>query len=181
MLHVMPALSVLNPQASDQGFHDWSHAPEASNSTSIPTAGTLQLVRLRARRGVTVSSVCVYVTVAGATLTAGGNFAGLYDSTGTRLGVTADQATAWASTGLKSMALTTPAVVADDHCYVGLFWTGTTGPSLARATATVSNANLSAPSLRYATANTGLTTALPATFGAQTAANVAIWAAIIGS
>src|SRR6185312_9531310 len=39
-------------------------------------------------------------------LTSGQNFAAVYDNTGTRIGVTADQTTPWASTGLKQMALT---------------------------------------------------------------------------
>lgn len=58
--------------------------------------------------------------------------------------------------------------------------TATTGPSFERygALAAMTNVGLSSPNLESATANTGLTTAPPNPFGAQTSAATTNWVAL---
>jgi hypothetical protein len=75
----------------------------------------------------------VYVVTAGSSLTSGQNFAALYDSSKNLVGITADQATAWGTTGEKVMALTTPYVVTAPGLFKGAMWSvGTTPPAFAR-------------------------------------------------
>ncbi len=58
---------------------------------------------------VTVANFELGISVAGATLTASQNFAGIYNASGALIAKTADQATAWQSTGMKTAALTAEA------------------------------------------------------------------------
>lgn len=168
------------PQPGDHGLAGWTFDPaEMQGATILPTAGRLELARFRAA-GSLITNILATVTVAGGTLTAGRNFAALYTDAGALLAATADQATAWGTTGLKTMALTAPQVVTPGAFYrVGVFANGTTLPTLARAAvafnAAALNAGMAAPTLRYASADTGLTTAMPANLGAQTAQATAWW------
>jgi hypothetical protein len=169
-------------QASDRGYLAWSLPPSAlSGGTALATAGTLYLTRIRRVPAGTVSNLVVLLSAAGVTLTAGQCFAALFDASGTWLRSTADQATAWASPGFKTMALTAPVTHTGGDLYAGLWFNGTTGPSIYRSSDTSSamnNAGLSSPNLETATADTGLTTTAPASFGAQTASSFHNWVAV---
>lgn len=170
------------PQASDQSLVGWTFDPvDQQGGTILPTAGLLMLSRIKVNAAA-VTGIMVNVTAGGATLTAGQNLAALYNDAGAILGagaVTADQSTAWQSTGLKTMALNVAQAVVPGAWYrVALFANGTTLPTLGRASnlpADSINAGMVAPTLRYSTANTGLTTAMPGSLGAQTASSPAWW------
>lgn len=103
---------------------------------------------------VTISSVLVQVQVAGATLTAGQSFVGVYDGpTGTLLGKSADQSAAWVSTGLKTITVTPttsnrPSAYTLDtpggagyFVHVAVTCVGTTLPQFARANITAFQTN----------------------------------------
>lgn len=173
-------------EAADHGYLAWSlPLYSAAAGGVLPTAGTLQLIRIRRVPAGTVSNIVVYVGAAGSTLTSGQCFAALFTAGGTNVGITGDQATAWGSTGLKTMALASPyANPAQADLYAGLWFNGTTGPNLMRggqgANAAQANAGLSAPNLVTASANTGLTNAasVPATFGGQTGYVFHWWVAL---
>lgn len=149
-----------------------------------PTAGLLQLARLHLPYGGSVTNVHLQVTTAGTSLTTGRNFAGLYTAAGVLVASTADMTSPWGTggTGEKVMALAGgPYVCAAGDYYVGWFANNSSGsnPSFLRQGSTpVVNGRLAAPNLRFATADTGLTTALPSTFGTQTAASNGWWAAL---
>lgn len=168
------------PQPTDHALAGWTFDPaDVQAGTILPTAGRLELARVRAS-GPLVTNILLAVTVAGATLTAGRNLIGLFTDAGALLATSVDQATNWQSTGLRTCALTAPQAVTPGAFYrVGLFATGSTLPTLARGSVAVSgaalNPGMAAPTLRYSTADTGLTTALPASLGAQTAAATAWW------
>lgn len=172
-----------SPQPGENGLAGWTFDPAVVQAgTIVPTAGRLELARVRAS-GSLVTNILLAVTAAGVTLTAGRNLAGLFTDAGALLGTSVDQSTAWQSTGLITCALTAPQAVTPGAYYrVGFFATGTTLPTFARASVAVSGAALnpgqSAPTLRFSTADTGLTTALPGTIGAQTAAATAWWLAL---
>ncbi|MEV5211338.1 hypothetical protein AB0K35_28080 [Micromonospora sp. NPDC053740] len=170
-------------QPSDRGYLAWTQPPYAVTAGSvIPTAGVLNLRRVRRVPAGSVSSIVAFVAVAGVTLTAGQCFAALFTASGTRVAQTADQASAWASTGLKVMPLAGgPYPIAAGDYYVGVWFNGATGPSLIRSgsvSSVVTNAGLTAPSLEAATADTGLTTTAPASFAAQTPGVFEFWFAL---
>lgn len=152
---------------SDQGMLSWTHDPANNVGAAIlTTAGTVYMFAVPLRQITTVTSVIIGVQAAGATLTAGQNFAGLYDSAGNRVGITADQTTNWQSTGAKVMNLTAPALLQPGMYYVAVVANGTTLPTLTRgitdALGGVMNTNLTAATFRFSFGATGQTT-LPAT------------------
>jgi hypothetical protein len=117
--------------------------------------------------------------VAGATLTTNQCFAGLYTSAGVLLSSTADQSVAWATGGLKTMALAVAqATTIDTYYYVGWYAVGTTMPTQTRrinSSSAITNVGLAAPNFAFGTANTGLTTALPDPIGTQTGGATGWW------
>jgi hypothetical protein len=164
---------------ADHGFLTWSVDASVASSSTAPTAGVLNLVRVRLPVAGTVTNVCTSIGTAGASLTA--SYAGLYTASGTRVGVTADQSTSWTSGGYKEMALSSTYSAAAGLYYVGLLvGTATTVPAFSRSTASASaNAGLAAPNLRFATSGTGLT-ALPAsvTMSGTSASSVGYFVAL---
>lgn len=76
----------------------------------------------------------------------------------------------------------TPARVATSFYYVGFYAvTGTALPTFSRmmnSNTAIGNAGLSAPLFDFASANTGLTTALPDPFTTQTGQGTAWWVAL---
>lgn len=184
----MPGITYTPPAVTggfmpvDHGYLAWSFDPGSNGTgTIIPTGGLLHLVKLKLDQGALVSNVVIHLTSAGATLTAGQNFAGLYSAAGALLSVTADQAAAWQTGGLKTMALAVAQTVGAGYVYAAFWAVGSTLPTLSRGNvggAAVGNAGLAAPNLRFATADAGLTTTAPPTFGAQTGSGTGWWVAL---
>lgn len=181
----VPAPSVIAP--SDAGFKVWAFDPAITvNNSLVGAAGTLNLTRLENKTGaaMTVNSASVFVNTAGATLANVGFGVWAWGATGALLASSVNAngatATAFQSNGQKVVTFPTPPTVAAGAAfYVGFWFTGTTMPTLARAsgTAAMHNVGFAATPFRYATANTGLTTAAPATLGAQTSLGLAWWVA----
>lgn len=168
---------------ADRGFLGWSMpVVNAVAGGVLSAAGTLNLVRVRRVPAGNITSISAFVTVAGVTLTSGQCFAAAFTAGGTLIGVSADQSTAWTSVGFKTMALAGgPFAFAGGDVYVGLWYNGTTSPQFSRSTAAsvlVTNLALSAPNLQAASADTGLTTAAPSSFGTQTATNGYFWTGV---
>lgn len=173
------------PAPADHGSLGWSFDPaDTQGGTILPTAGRVEVVRVRAT-GPLVTNINLHVVTAGATLTANQCLAALYTDGGTLLSATGNQATAWQSTGMKVCALSAAQAVTPGQFYrVAFFANGTTLPTFARGSAVgavgsdLINYNQAAPTLRFSTADTGRTTTMPGTLGAQTAAPVAWWAGL---
>jgi len=168
--------------ALDQGFISWQFDPATNMVATALTSGTVTWSKLWVRQPTTITNVCASIGVVGASLTAGQNFAGLYDSAGTRLGVTADQTAAWGTAGFKEMALTAPVAVTPGYYYVAILANAATVPSFARGsalTASIPNAKLTATDARFATGPTAQTS-LPAsvTMSTRTLVANALWAAV---
>jgi parallel beta-helix repeat protein len=169
---------------SDQGLVTWTMDVMVATANSIlPAQGTLYLVRVHVPVAASVRNIMAAITNAGSGLRSGQCFAGVWNaSSGARAGVTADQSAGWATTGVKTMALSGGAVslTAGDY-YIGLYANGTTLPNFARGNNQIggafANAGMSG-NFRVATANTGLTTTPPATLGTLTSANTAWWLAL---
>lgn len=151
---------------ADFGYISWNYDPSMAGGGSQPAAGVLQMSSLFIPQTTTITNVVLGVTLVGATLTAGSNFAGLYDSSGTLIDTTADQSTTWTSVGPKVMPLTTTHSLPAGTYWVAMATTGTTRPSFHRAGSftglgSIVNQGLSAATYRFATTGSGITT-LPA-------------------
>jgi hypothetical protein len=123
-----------------------------------------------------VTNVVYHITTGGGTLTSGQCFVGLYQG-GALLAASADQSTAWTSTGLTTTALSAPVTVNQGIVYAAFVFNGTTGPTLSQAAAVDMNAGFAAASSRYGTANTSRTS-LPATLGTISALTKSPWVAL---
>jgi len=129
------------------------------------------------------SKIFMFVGVAGATLTAGQCFAGIYNSAGTRVAVTNDQSGTWNSIGAKSMALVANPTLEPGDYYVAWVSNGTTPPQFAGLTSGVSgqliSINTVAP-FRNSTSAAGGNTSLPSsvTLGTNNLGAAITWAGL---
>jgi hypothetical protein len=159
----VPLTTPSQPQPADHGLIAWSADPSLAGSTSAAVSGTLYLAAVWIRSAATISRLWWIHTTAGSGATAGQNWAGLYDSAGTRLssvGIDSEATT----NGVRSPLLTNPTQVAAGRYWVALLFNAATPPILARtagASASANNMGLSATTLRYAVNGTAQTS-LPA-------------------
>ena len=173
-------------RASDHGLVAWSFDPaNIQGGTILPTAGLLQVVRVRTLSPV-ATSIEMYVTAGGTSLTSGQCFAAVFNGAGALLGAGAVTGSAhgtgvagWGDAGRKSLPLSVAQAVVPNADYLVGFYANTAGtlPTFARAANVVDgsalNLGMSAPTLRFSSANAGLTTTMPANVGAQTAIGTA--------
>lgn len=149
-------------------------------NTSALTSGTLRFQAIYLQAGQVVTNISIYsATTAAATPTNG--FFALYDSNRNLLANCANFTTeAWAANTVKTKALTTPYKVPTSGLYyVGIMIAATTVPTLIGHTARTANTVGGAGAIIQGnTASTGLTTTLPATAGAITAATSSFYAAL---
>jgi hypothetical protein len=165
---------------ADHALLTWPYDPSLTpTSTAIPTAGLVYVTRVHLSVAANITNIITHVGTAGNTLTSGQCFAGLYQA-GVLLGATADQSTAWASTGVKTMAVAGgPVAAAAGDVLIAFFFNGTTGPALPRsADRALANIGLSAANSRYATADAAQTTAFQGTLGTLTASTLTYWLAL---
>lgn len=164
----------------DHGLVTWTYDPaHVSGTATVGSAGQVQITRVHIDQATTVTNVILCVGVAGATLTTGQCFAALYNSSGALLAQTADQASAWTSTGVKTMALAAPQAVAAGDYYIAFWYNGTTSPAFYRqGNSAAINVGMSAAAPRFGVANTGITTTAPGSLASVTTANNAWWAAL---
>ena len=177
-----PPAAAQTATPADNGYAGWTCPPKlAQAATILPTAGLLTLARIRVFTTL-VTNVHMHITVGGGTLTANQCLAGLFTKAGVLLAATGNQATNWQSGGIQNMALTAPQTVTyGDFVYVGFYANGSTMPTFTRAlnsSSAIANAGLAAPAFDHASADAGLTTAFPATFGVQTGTATAYWVAV---
>jgi hypothetical protein len=129
---------------ADRGLIAWTFPPsqiitEAVSTANLPS-GDIALTKIWVRKAQTITNIVLAIGNAiGVTLTSSENFVGLYDSTGTRQGVSADQTTAWTTSGNKNGGLVIP-LTSPYSAPAGFYWiaflcNGTTGPTLCFAAA----------------------------------------------
>lgn len=179
-------LSVVNDPTftpADHGLITWTHDPATLRSASnATTSGTVYLCKVKiVNRSTVVSNVIIGIEAAGSGLTSGQSFVGLYDSSGTRLAVSADQSASWASTGMKTIALTAAQTLAVGSYYVAILSVGTTPPQFSMGAGGSANINvgLASGSGRFL-AGPASQTSLPAsiTLASQPTTTGARWAAL---
>ena len=169
---------------SDQGLITWTMDVTVATANSIlPQAGTLSVSRVHVPVAASAQNILAAITNGGTGLISGQCFAGLWNaSSGALVGATGDQSSNWATTGVKTMALSGGAknLTAGDY-YIGIYANGSALPSFARGNNQIGgafgNVGLSS-NFRFAAANTGLTGTPPATLGTLTATNTAWWLAL---
>lgn len=173
-----------DPVPADQNLIAWSMDPFNNSVAQVLTSGLLEMVRVHIPEDTTVTNIILGITTAGSGLTAGQNFAGLYDSAGTRLGVSADQTAAWGTSGVKTTALTAPVAVSAGFYDVAFVSNGTTPPQMPRGSslgigADLVNVGLTAATARLTTAGAAVT-ALPASvvMASRTLAARSWWVAL---
>ena len=170
--------------AQDQDMIQWTFDPASNMVGTALTSGTVNMAKIWIRQPVTINDVGASIATVGTGLTAGQNFAGLYDSAGIRLGQTADQTAAWGTVGYKQMALTAPVVIAAPGAYYVAILSnaGTATPAFARGsalTSSIANANTTAANGRFTTGPAAQTT-LPAsiTMASRTLTGNALWVSV---
>lgn len=166
------------PEPALHGLKAWSFDPVHTNANARqPTSGTLYGTALWVPRAATISNLHVMFVATGS----GNSYMGLYNAAGTLLSQSAAVSAATGGNTMKTYALSVPQAISAGARVFAVYWTsnGGTSPFLMRISggygAWDMNANLSAGSYRYFTADTARTTTAPATMGTQTATGDPIW------
>lgn len=158
-------------QPDDYGMIAYTSAMEGLATNVQPASGGVRMRRIRLIQDATITNLHTIVTIAGITLTAGQSFLGLYNTSGTRVAVSADQSVPWTTTGFKTAALISPYAAAAGDYFVAVVTNGATTPALAVESALASftaNAGLSAGSSAFAMSGPAAQTSLPATINMAT-------------
>lgn len=168
---VYPSYAILKQARSswapaDQGLKLQSFDHPAFGTASTATAdGRVYLAAMYTCYSMTISTAHAYCSAAGTSVTVG-HF-GIYSFAGIRLGNTANQTTAFQSTGLKSIALSASVAIPPGYYWGAILTTSTTDPQWRRApntTALEVNAGLASASSRAAWLSSTGNTDLPASF-----------------
>ena len=177
---------------ADFGLLAWNYDPGVASTSSTPTTNVINLVRINVRQAISVTNVVLAITQAGASLTSGQNFTGLYAgqtvgsyTAGGLIGTSADQTSAWGTSGFKTAALTGGPFTIPGGTFVWaviLSNTSSTTPQFFRTgnlAAAPMNGGLTAANSRWATNGTATTT-LPGsvTPASNTPAGIGFWAGL---
>lgn len=157
--------------ATEQGFKAWSLDPASVNTQQTLTSGRLTGARLYNRKAQSFSKLHVIMSTAAASVTAGQAFMCLYSGAGNLL-QSADCASVVTSLNQTTVAIPTQPMPVGPF-FICMYVVATTpGAIRAGSPSTVGNVFDGAFSdPRFFLADTGLTTAPPATIGTKTAAN----------
>lgn len=182
VLEALPAGGGVSIGSAPQlnGFTWWSQDIAVSGALSnAPTvvSGALQMVRVYFPKALTVTNLHLFC-VTGGTVT--GSYGGLYTAAGALLSQSTNQGACTSST-IKTFPLgAAQAVTANTAYYAAFFFVHSVSCTFTcdASNQAFYNLNTAAPNLRVAVADTGLTTTMPANFGAQTSGTKAYWAAV---
>jgi hypothetical protein len=158
-----------------------------SGTYQLTPAGTLQIARLPIKEQLKITNLLFWLATKGATLTASQNLVGLFAEGTRKLLAQVTPATVvtemeGTNGSLLTLPLESPVVVGPGSVLVGLTHNGTTAPTLGAgpvATAAKLNAGAATTNSRFATGDTGITTALPNPITASmVAAACPIWVGV---
>lgn len=174
-----------NPE--DMGLVQWAYDPALINGLTgtNPASGTVRMVRMpRLPEPQTVNSVSFFIGSAAVAPTAGQCFAGVYNSSGVRLGQSADISGQLGVSGMVNFALTAPLVLPAGDYFATILMNASGVPSLGVSNspglhANSVNGNLTASIARVTDGPTAQTT-LPAniTMGSRTLSTHGTWAGL---
>lgn len=135
------------------GLLGWSFDNACATSSGIvANVGLIYVAKIQVPVTITVSNIIVRVETIGSVLTSGQNLVGAYDSAGNLLATSADQTTAWGTTGVKTAAVTPFTVTGGPTTYIygALLANGSTGPQFQRPATNDSSSGMSGAALRFA-------------------------------
>lgn len=137
----------------------WTGDPTLFTAASVATSGLPMLSAIYVSRACTTSSLVFFVSTAGSGPTAGQNWVGLVNSTGTL--VASASTTTNVTQGVQTVSWSATAALTPGQYYIVMLWNGTTNPQVARASTgnlAAYNAGLTNATLRFATNGTSQTT-----------------------
>lgn len=180
-----PLSVVNNPtfRPDDHGLISWTDPPTGLSGAGFGlTAGQVYLSKFKiVNRSTIVSNILFRLTVAQVGGTAGQNFVGLYNSSGTLLVSSADATTDFSTTGDKTIAVTPQTLAVGTYYAAWVANHATTAPSVAGGggNSDLGNIGLSTATARFLNTAAGNTT-LPAsiTLSAQTRNTAYRWAGL---
>lgn len=155
---------------SEQGLLAWTYDPNMAGHVTAQSnagvAGRITLVRIPIRRTITWSNIWLGLSGVDAGASLSNCYLGVYDTAGTRRGVTADISSSLMSGAVaKALPLATPFTAAPGFYFIAMLLNGTWTTNSLHFKATGAgisvNAGLSAPLLRFSNMLTGQTS-LPA-------------------
>ncbi len=169
---------------TDMGYAAWVYDPIGCRAGQVPTAGVLYLARIQIRSAVTLTNIFVGMTTPGSGLTSNQNFVGLYNSSGTLVGSSADQTASWASGNVeKQIAFSSSVSATSGFYWVAFLANGTTTPTFAVGSQLIGNLGSGAASAstrrfgQYSSSLTSLPSNITVASIAQTV-NQTYWAAV---
>lgn len=168
------------PQPGDHALAAWSYDPSFALSGLTPTLGTVYLSAVYLRQAATISKCWFMLGTAAGTPTAGQNWAGLINASGTVLSTASLDTVVTGSNTPKFGTLSTPQSVAAGMYWVALLFNGATAPVVYKTAAPFlgfGTVNQAAAAYRYATAGTGQT-ALNNITPASNGQGQSIWVAV---
>lgn len=113
----------------DYNWIAWNFDPAVIQNPIASVSGTIYMSAMIIRVQTTITNIITNIATAGSGLTAGQNLAGIYDSSGNRLGQTADQSASWNSVGNKIMAISGGSIVVNPGKYFVAFMSNGTTPA----------------------------------------------------
>lgn len=141
--------------------------PALATNVGTLSLGRIYFARVRVDQTETITGVIYHVGTAAVGATSGANFVALYDGSGNRLGVSADQTTNFGSTGEKKAALTATYTAGAGTLLVAILTNAsTTGVGIARSGATggtpfAHNFNVTGVNSRFSSFTTTGQTSMP--------------------
>lgn len=123
----VPAIAPPNGTPPElNGVAAWNFDPINAATSLLASSGVTYLQKVILARSTLVTGIDLRIAVAGATVSTG--YVGIYDSTGARVGVSANQTTAWTTTGDKVIPLTAPVTLPAGTYWVAFLTQATTIP-----------------------------------------------------
>jgi hypothetical protein len=164
-------------QAPANGLFAWTWDLALNSSVAqTGTSGLLFVSRIVAPRDGTITKLACVTTNAGRGITAA--YGALYDASGTLIVQSTNSSASIPTPGFQTFTLSSSQDLTGGTIYqIGIWITGSGVPSFACCPVDngENNANTSGPTLRFSTANTGLTTTAPSTIGTKSAQGRAPW------
>jgi len=168
-----------NPLPELHELKAWNYDPTNATGSGEAMVGVLYLMKTLFHRSVQASTIRYHVLTA-TNSSVDDSYVGIYDLDGNLLTQSADISADLQSTGTKSAVMVSPPVMPPGYYYIA-FLCGTVvgqGPKLAIAgvAASIANANLSAPNLRFASYGTAQTVLPdPVTMASQVSTSNQFW------
>lgn len=111
----------------DMGLMAMTYLPESTYTGGAPTSGRIEMSRIRVETAGQTTGVSYCISTIGSGLTASQSYLALFDTSGTRLAITADLSGTFAGTiGTKTEAWAAAATITPGDYFIAVMCNGTT-------------------------------------------------------